>query len=178
MKIMIRKLEKQDRDVLKKILEDTNHFNEEEINVAMELIDVYLNNENQKDYIIQVYADDDSDQTAGYICYGRRPLTDGTYDLYWIAVDPNIHGKGIGSRLVKYMEEDIEKLGGYLILIETSGKPEYEGERGFYQKNGYDVQTVIKDFYRKGDDLFIYRKYLQQTGYLAQTGLPGADRQA
>jgi ribosomal protein S18 acetylase RimI-like enzyme len=156
---MIRKLEKQDRDVLKKILEDTNHFSEEEIKVAMELIDVYLNNENQKDYIIYVYADDDSNRTDGYICYGRRPMTDGTYDLYWIAVDPNIHGKGIGSRLVKFMEEDIVKLGGELILIETSGKPEYEGERGFYQKNGYDVQTIIKDFYRKGDDLFIYRKY-------------------
>jgi len=157
---MIRKLAKQDRDVLKKILEDTNHFNKEEIKVAMELIDVYLNNVSQGDYIIYVYADDDSNRAAGYICYGRRPLTEGTYDLYWIAVDPNIHGKGIGSRLVKFMEEDIVKLGGYLILIETSGKPEYEGERGFYQKNRYGVQTVIKDFYRNGDDLFIYRKYL------------------
>jgi len=167
---MIRKLEKQDRDVLKKILEDTNHFSEEEINVAMELIDVYLNNENQKDYIIYVYSDDDSRRIAGYICYGRRPLTEGTYDLYWIAVDPNIHGKGIGSRLVKYMEEDIVNLGGEMILIETSGKAEYDGERGFYQKNGYDVQTVIKDFYKKGDDLFIYCKYLQQAG------LPDAGR--
>jgi ribosomal protein S18 acetylase RimI-like enzyme len=168
---MIRKLVKEDRNVLKKILEDTDHFNEEEINVAMELIDVYLNNENQKDYIIYVYVDDDSNRTAGYICYGRRPLTEGTYDLYWIAVDPNIHGKGVGSRLVKFMEEDIVKLGGELILIETSGKPEYEGERGFYRKNGYDVQTIIKDFYRKGDDLFIYRKYLPAAG------LPGVDGQ-
>jgi ribosomal protein S18 acetylase RimI-like enzyme len=157
---MIRKLEKQDRDVLKKILEDTNHFNEEEINVAMELIDVYLNNKSQKDYIIYVYVDDDSGRTAGYICYGRRPMTEGTYDLYWIAVDPNIHGKGIGSGMVEFMEKDIIKLGGELILIETSGKPEYDGERGFYTKNGYDVQTVIQDFYKKGDDLFIYRKYL------------------
>lgn len=159
---MIRELIREDRDVLKKILEDTNHFSEEEINVAMELIDVYLNNENQKDYIIYVYADEDSNRTAGYICYGRRPLTKATYDLYWIAVDPNIHGKGTGSSLVKFMEEDLVNLGGELILIETSGKPEYEGERGFYQKNGYDVQTIIKDFYKKGDDLFIYRKYLQQ----------------
>jgi aminoglycoside 6'-N-acetyltransferase I len=156
---LIRKLEKQDRSVLKKILEDTKHFNDEEINVAMELIDLHINNVNQKDYIIYVFVDDG--KTAGYICYGRRPLTEGTYDLYWIAVDPNIHGKGIGSRLVKFMEEDVKKLGGTMILIETSGKAEYEGERGFYTKVGYDVQTVIKDFYRKGDDLFIYRKYIQ-----------------
>jgi ribosomal protein S18 acetylase RimI-like enzyme len=155
---MIRKLVKQDRDVLKKILADTNHFNDDEINVAMELIDIYLKDENQKDYIIYVY--EDSGKTAGYICYGRRPLTDGTYDLYWIAVDPNIHGKGIGSKLIEYMESDVKKLNGYLILIETSGKAQYEGERRFYEKNGYDTQTIIKDFYRNGDDLFVYRKYL------------------
>jgi ribosomal protein S18 acetylase RimI-like enzyme len=155
---MIRKLVKQDRDVLKKILADTNHFNDDEINVAMELIDIYLKDENQKDYIIYVY--EDSGKTAGYICYGRRPLTDGTYDLYWIAVNPNIHGKGIGSKLIEHMENDVKKLNGYLILIETSGKAEYEGERRFYEKNGYGTQTIIKDFYRNGDDLFVYRKYL------------------
>ena len=83
-----------------------------------------------------------------------------TYDLYWIAVDPNIHGKGIGSSLVKFMEEDLKNQGGNLILIETSGKESYENERKFYSKNGYEVQTIIKDFYRRGDDLVIFRKYL------------------
>ena len=157
---MIRKLKKADRSRLRKILVDTNHFNKDEIKVAMELIDVYLNNRKQKDYIINVYETDDKHQTAGYICYGKRPLTDATYDLYWIAVDPNIHGMGIGSQLVKFMEDDLKKSNGKLVLIETSGKEHYTGERRFYEKNGYDVQTIIKDFYRKDDDLYIFRKYL------------------
>jgi ribosomal protein S18 acetylase RimI-like enzyme len=157
---MIRKLKKTDRIKLRRILIETNHFNKEEVKVAMELIDVYLNNRKQKDYIIYVYETDDSKETGGYICYGRRPLTDATYDLYWIAVDPNIHGKGIGSTLVKFMEEDLKKMKGNLILIETSGKEHYSGERKFYEKNGYTVQTIIKDFYRKGDDLYVYTKYL------------------
>jgi len=157
---MIRKLKKTDRSRLRKILADTNHFNKDEMKVAMELIDVYLNNRKQKDYIIHVYETDDKHKTAGYICYGKRPLTDSTYDLYWIAVDPNIHGKGIGSLLVKFMEDDLRKLRGNLVLIETSGKEHYAGERKFYEKNGYDVQTIIKDFYRKDDDLYVFRKYL------------------
>ena len=156
---MIRKLESGDKEQIRRILTDTRHFNDEEIKVAIELIDVYLNDADQTDYIIYVFENDEK-QTAGYICYGRRPLTDWTYDLYWIAVDPNIHGKGLGSGLVKHMEEDLKKNGGKIILIETSGKPEYENERKFYIKNGYEVQTIIKDFYRSGDDLFIYRKYL------------------
>jgi ribosomal protein S18 acetylase RimI-like enzyme len=156
---MIRKLISTDKEKIRNILNDTKHFNDEEIKVAVELIDVYLNDANQQDYIIYVYENEDS-KTAGYICYGKRPLTDWTYDLYWIAVDPNIHGKGIGSGLVKHMEEDLRSIGGKIILIETSGKAEYENERKFYEKNGYLVQTVIKDFYRSGDDLYIYHKYL------------------
>lgn len=157
---MIRKLIKEDRNLLKQVLIDTQHFNAEEIQVALELIDTYLKDEDQVDYIIFVYTDDVLDKVAGYICYGRRPLTEGTYDLYWIAVDPNIHGKGIGSKLIAFMEEDLCERGAALILIETSGKAEYENERRFYEKNRYKLQTVIRDFYRKGDDLVIYHKYL------------------
>src|SRR4030095_546707 len=157
---MIRKLEKDDSEPIKKILEDTNHFNGEEIKVALELIDIYLNDANQTDYIIYAFEDDDAKQLAGYICYGKRPLTDWTYDLYWIDVDVYIHGKGFGSKLVKHMEDDLIVRGGRIILIETSGKAEYENERKFYTKNGYVVQTIIKDFYRSGDDLYVYRKYL------------------
>jgi hypothetical protein len=58
------------------------------------------------------------------------------------------------------MEEDLSSAGAKIILIETSGKAEYENERRFYTKNGYGVQTIIKDFYRAGDDLYIYCKYL------------------
>ncbi|MCC6866306.1 MAG: GNAT family N-acetyltransferase [Ignavibacteria bacterium] len=157
---MIRKLTRDDREEIRRILTDTGHFDDEEIKVALELIDIYLNDAKQTDYIIYVIENDESKKPAGYICYGKRPLTDWTYDLYWIAVDPNIHGKGMGSKLVKYMEEDLSAIGGKIILIETSGKPEYENERKFYTKNGYDVQTIIKDFYRYGEDLYVYRKYL------------------
>ena len=160
---MIRRLISSDKEQIRSILTDTKHFNDEEIKVAIELIDIYLNDANQQDYIIYVYENDGSaaqSNIGGYICYGKRPLTDWTYDLYWIAVDPNIHGKGIGSKLVNHMEEDLKSVGGKIILIDTSGKAEYENERKFYTKNGYSVQTIIKDFYRSGDDLFIYCKYL------------------
>jgi ribosomal protein S18 acetylase RimI-like enzyme len=156
---MIRKLLKSDREQIQRILKDTNHFNDDEIKVAVELIDIYLRDANQTDYIIYVSENDDK-KAAGYICYGRRPLTDWTYDLYWIAVDPNIHGKGTGSALVRHMEEDLKSGGGKIILIETSGKAEYENERKFYEKNGYLLQTIIKDFYRAQDDLYVYHKYL------------------
>ena len=155
---MIRKLIESDREKIKSILESTDNFNEDEINIAMELINIYINDENQKDY--EIFVDEEEKVIRGYVCIGPRPLTTGTYDLYWIAVNPDVQSKGIGSRLIKYIEDHIKERQGRLILIETSGKPSYEKERKFYEKNLYDEIVNIRDFYNIGDALVIYGKYL------------------
>lgn len=158
---MITTLRKSDRNKIQKILVDTNNFFNDEISVAMELIDIHINVTEQKDYEIFVDRDEnDEEQINGYICIGPRPLTDGTYDLYWIAVNPSIQSKGVGSKLVRHIEEHIKNKNGRLVLIETSGKPSYEKERKFYEKNLYEKFVEIKDFYKKGDSLVVYGKYL------------------
>jgi len=154
---MIRRLVGDDREKIKQILIDTNNFNDEEINIAIELINIYINDESQKDYEIFV---DDENGIRGYVCIGPRPLTDGTYDLYWIAVNPKVQSKGIGSALIKFVEDHLKQKEGRLILIETSGKPSYEKERKFYEKNFYEMLVNIKDFYNIGDSLVIYGKYI------------------
>ena len=158
---MIRKLIKADREKLRIILDDTNNFSEDEIKIALELIDVHINDKDQKDY--EIFTDEDDDGTGnvrGYVCVGPRPLTTGTYDLYWIAVNPKVQSKGVGSGLIKFIEDYLRDKKGRLVLIETSGKASYEKERRFYEKNLYTELVNIKDFYNKGDSLVIYGKYL------------------
>jgi aminoglycoside 6'-N-acetyltransferase I len=160
-KEMIDVIKNNDREKIYNILIDTKNFNEEEIKVAMELVDIYLENGEQKDYEFFVDRNEENnDIVNGYVCIGPRPMTDGTYDLYWIAVNPNIQSKGIGSKLIKYIEEHIKEKNGRLVWIETSSKPSYEKERKFYEKNMYDKLAEIKDFYRVNDSLIIYGKYL------------------
>lgn len=156
---MIRKLLNTDRNKIEKILTDTNNFNSDEIKIAMELVDVFINDPAQKDY--EIFVDEaDNNDINGYVCIGPRPLTTGTYDLYWIAVNPNVQSKGIGSKLIEYIENYLKDISARLILIETSGKPSYEKERMFYLKNLYKELVEIKDFYNVGDSLVIYGKYL------------------
>lgn len=155
---MIRKLSAEDRGKVKNILIYTNNFNEEEIKIALELIDIYIKDKEQKDY--EIFVDEENSKVRGYICIGPRPLTEGTYDLYWIAVNPDVQSKGTGSGLIKYIEEHLKEKKGRLILIETSGKDSYEKERKFYEKNLYKELVNIKDFYKEGDSLVIYGKYL------------------
>lgn len=159
---MIRALTNTDRDKIKNILVDTRNFNDDEITIAMELIDLYINEPNQKDY--EIFVDEDESGTInGYVCVGPRPLTKGTYDLYWIAVNPNVQSKGIGSGLIAYIENYLKQKSVRLILIETSGKLSYEKERKFYEKNLYDKLVEIKDFYNVGDSLVIYGKYISES---------------
>jgi ribosomal protein S18 acetylase RimI-like enzyme len=135
-----------------------------EVQCALELIDVYLNNAEQKDYILAC-AVDESDQPRGYVCYGPTPLTIGTYDLYWIAVDPAWHGRGVGGRLMEFVEQAIcrptfSAASGRLLVIETSSLPRYEAARRLYQRHHYREVARIADFYAEGDDRVIYAKRL------------------
>lgn len=50
--------------------------------------------------------------------------------------------------------------GGRVMFIETSGLPIYAPPRRFYRKNGYDEEAVLRDYYRDGDDLVVFRKRL------------------
>lgn len=100
------------------------------------------------------------DALAGFIVYGPTPMTHGTWDLYWIATDPDVRGAGVGSALVRAMEADLRARGARLVRVETSGTDGYDGTRGFYEARGYLEAARVRDFYRDGDDLVILAKRL------------------
>ena len=96
---------------------------------------------------------------AGWICWGQTPCTDGTWDLYWMAIDPALHGSGVGTALVEEMERRL--LGrARLIAVDTSGRADYAPTRGFYAARGYRAVATVPDFYAPGDDQVIYTKVL------------------
>jgi len=157
--ITIREMALSDRDAVHQILVHTDMFTEEEVTVAMELVDIFLTNKNQKDYIICV-AEDARKEVVGYVCYGPTPATDGTFDLYWIAVSPVMQNQGVGKKLLIFTEQEVGRLKGRMIIIETSSQPKYKPTQDFYLRNRYLVEARIKDFYRLGDDRLIFVKRL------------------
>ena len=100
------------------------------------------------------------DRTLGYACFGSHSLTAGTFDLYWIAVDPHAQGHGVGRALLARVEADVQARGGRLLLIETSDTPHYALARRLYESSGYRREAVIPDFYAPGDNLLIFAKNL------------------
>jgi len=158
--VTIRPLMPGDRPAIERILRQVGVFTEEEIETALQIIDFYLQNSKQHDYLIHA-AVDEKGSPLGYVCYGKTPLTDGVYHLYWIAVDPSHQAHGIGGELSRFMERNVKDLGGRMILAETSSSPEYQGARDFYLKHGYREVARIDDFYRINEGLIIYQRKLE-----------------
>ena len=159
-KVRIRKLEPGDRPRIAEIVVSSGNFNDVEIATALELVDEALAEGEKSGYLIVVLEDGENPVVKGYACYGPTPLTQGVYDLYWIAVDPAEQGKGFGQRLLKYVEQDVVKRGGRMLLIETSSHETYGATIRFYERSGYELVARIKNFYRIGDAKLVFSKEL------------------
>jgi ribosomal protein S18 acetylase RimI-like enzyme len=155
----IRPLLEKDRAKLLSVLIKTRAFTSAEIDVAMELIDIVLKDQVQKDYQIDCMVDD-QDLAIGYTCHGPTPMAQGTFDLYWIAVDPDFQEQGAGSKLVGFLEEGVKARGGRMILADTSTVPQYEKTQRFYVKNGFQPIARIPDYYQPGNDRITFCRRL------------------
>jgi ribosomal protein S18 acetylase RimI-like enzyme len=144
-----------DKPQVMTLLAATPEFEPTEIPVAEEVIDVYLDCPG-RDY--QITVAETARQVAGYVVLGQTPLTLYTWDIYWMAVAMDKRGVGIGAALLKNAEDEIQKAGGRLALIETSSKPNYLNTRRFYLGKGYKRVSRIRDFYAPGDHRLIFEK--------------------
>jgi len=158
----LRHLSAVDRGRIEEITRAVRLFRPDEIPVALEVFDEAVRAGPRGDPYAALGADVDG-RLAGWICWGPTPCTLGTYDLYWMAVDPALQGAGIGTALVLEMERRLAGI-ARLIVVETAGRPDYAATRAFYQARGYHPTATIRDFYAPGDDQVVYVKDLSREG--------------
>lgn len=149
----LRNLTAADRGRIEEISRAVGIFHPDEILVALEVFDGAV--AGSPDYLA-LGAEHDG-RLVGWICWGPTPCTLGTFDLYWMAVDPALQGGGVGTALLHAMESHLVGL-ARLIVVETAGRADYAATRAFYQARGYRVASRIPDFYAPGDDQVVYVK--------------------
>lgn len=146
------KLVDSDRPKLEELLRSVGEFNADEVATALELIDDALSRPQESTYVIRV-AHLDPDRIGGYTCFGPTPMTQSTWDLYWIAVAPSARRTGLGQRLHDDCVDRIRKAGGRRIRVETATREEYGGTHRFYESLRYQRISTFEDFYSPGDHL-------------------------
>lgn len=147
-----------DLQALITLSEATGFFDAEEVQTVGEMLAEYLGTPESEEYLWLVYRESPGSLPIGFVCYGPASFTDGTYELYWIAVDPEFQAKKIGTALLKHVEEDLRRRRARHLYLETSDREQYEPTRTFYERRGYERAAHLPDFYHIGDGKVIYRK--------------------
>lgn len=88
---------------------------------------------------------DEEAEPLGVVYYQPALATDRTWYLTMIAVRRDVQGKGHGTALMRYVEDALQASGQRVLLVETSGMPEFERTRAFYAKCSYDREARIRD---------------------------------
>lgn len=140
------------------LLQTTDFFHPYEINVGAELVKERLAKGQNSGYEFVFF--DGEEGLAGYSCYGVIPCTLSSYDIYWIAVHPDLQRKGLGRSIYCETEFLIQKAQGTRIYIETSQSEKYLPTRKFYKSVGFKNIALLKDFFAPGDGKVIYCKIL------------------
>jgi len=153
MPVTTRPLEPTDRARVEAITRAVGLFREEEIPVAVEVFEATAAANDTYEGLAALR----DGEVVGWISWGPTPGTLGTFDLYWIVIDPACQGQGIGTVLVDEMERQISGR-ARLVVVETAGRPDYGSTREFYRRRGYEPISVIPDFYAPGDDKVTFVK--------------------
>lgn len=146
-----------DEAAVRRMASATGFFREDEVEVACELVRERLEKGPASGYEF-VFAEGEDGSPIGYACFGPIACTLGSYDLYWIVVEPGRQGRGVGRALVDAVERRVREAGGRGVYIETSSTARYEPTRRFYERCGYRLEARLEDFYSDGDDKLVFGK--------------------
>ncbi len=161
----------EDRQRVRAIVESTGFFNPGEIEIAVELVDERLAKGAASGYEF-VFADAGG-ETVGYACFGRVPLTESSFDLYWIAVRAGQRRGGLGRAILEEVERLMAELGGGRIYADTSGRDQYGPTRAFYAGMGYSQAAFMPDFFAPGDAKVVFVKPVAPATSTASPGSHG-----
>ena len=98
---------------------------------------------------------------AAGVCFAKlEELTDGTWNMLALAVSPNHQGGGLGAAMTNDLERRLAGRSVRILIVDTSGTDDFARTREFYEKQGYEPEARIRDYWAAGDDKVTFRKAL------------------
>jgi ribosomal protein S18 acetylase RimI-like enzyme len=147
-----------DLPALRRLVAATRVFYPKERTIALELLQERLRLGSKSGY--SFFFAERGGELVGYCAWGAVPLTEQSYDLYWIAVAPSCQGEGIGQELMALAERAVARRGGGGLYIETSSRDVYDRTRRFYRAAAYRQVARLPDFYAPGDHKVVFCKVI------------------
>ena len=143
---------------VRSLVASTGFFNAAEVEVAADLVTERLTKGIRSGYHF-VLAERGASLVA-YACYGPIEGTQGSFDLYWIAVSPEEQRQGLGAQVYARAESAMRKAGAKQIYADTSSSDRYARHARLLSAHGLSGGCAAADFYAPGDGKIIYVKPL------------------
>jgi GNAT superfamily N-acetyltransferase len=143
---------------IERVTRDSGFFSEEEVAIAQELAQAALTQGDASGYLVLVALQ--ANRVIGFSCFGPIPATLGSYDVYWIVVDPSLQRQGIGKALLAQSESIAKQHGARRMYIDTASREQYVPTHRFYERAGYERAAFLPDFYSPGDGKLIFARAL------------------
>lgn len=153
---MIRNTIPADADALMEIIESSDQFDAEGLAHVRGTLFEYLEGDSHDIWLTAI-----EDSPVGVAYCAPEPVTSGTWNLLMLWTRHDKGHQGYGSALVQHIESELTQRGARLLIVETSGLPEFEAANAFYDKCGFVREATIKDFFDEGDDKIVYSKSLR-----------------
>lgn len=154
---MIRPITPEDTIALIALVEATGLFQSHETEELTQMLSEHFDDETDRQ---DFWLTDDDDGLMGVVYVAPERMTEGTWNLYLLAVHPDHQRQGHGAALLAHIEQMLARRGERILLVETSGLESFEYVRAFYRRSGYNEEARIREFYKAGDDKIIFRKAL------------------
>ena len=153
---MIRAAEPKDREAIATLLPALGLFEAEEVEMILGMMDEYFDSPDSP----ELWFVDDENGPVGIAYAAPERMTQGTWNLYLIAVHPEHQKQGRGAALLGHVEQTLAAQKERVLLVETAGVDEFEYVRQFYRKSGFREEARISGFYAEGVDKVIFWKQL------------------
>lgn len=155
---MIRLTTPDDTTVLIALAAASGLFDPNQTDDLAQMLDKHFRDRNETQ---DIWLTDYDNEPVGIAYVAPERMTEGTWNLYLIAVHPDRQKQGRGKALLSYVEQMLMERGERILLVETAGTDDFEYVREFYRKNGYEEEARIREFYTAGIDKIVFRKALK-----------------
>jgi ribosomal protein S18 acetylase RimI-like enzyme len=151
--LVIRDLDRTDLPAIRRILHDTGLFPPA---LVEPMAEPFLSGQAPHHWLV---ASQD-DRLVGFAYAEPERMTEGTFNLLAIAVDPAHQGSGLGRALVAGLLKRLGRHRGRVLIAETSSLDAFDRTRSFYERLGFREEARIQDFYAEGDGKVVFWKHL------------------
>lgn len=109
-------------------------------------------------------ADFDEQGRARGVAYcAAETMTDRVWNLLFLGVRRDEHRKGLGSALLRAVEQRLSASAQRMLIIETTSGEEFESARSLYLRHGFRLEATLADFYADGAPKIVFVKKLAES---------------